>query len=93
MGGDCGNCDAANSLGGAPRKLLPPPTLWFNKSAWDRVNRMAAATNMEIIFGTAIPTDTHTHTEREREREREREPARAMSLRLPYILCQCLFQA
>ena len=55
VGDDCGNCDAANSLGGAPRKVIPAPTLWFNKSAWDRVNRMAAATNMEIIFGTAIP--------------------------------------
>ena len=54
VGDDCGNCDAANSLGGAPPKALPAPTLWFNKSAWDRVNRMAAATNMEIIFGTKI---------------------------------------
>lgn len=54
VGDDCGNCDAANSLGGAPAKVLPAPTLWFNKSAWDRVNQMAAATNMEIIFGTSI---------------------------------------
>jgi len=54
VGDDCGNCDAANSLGGAPAKVLPAPTLWFNKSAWDRVNQMAAATNMEIIFGTSV---------------------------------------
>ena len=57
VGDDCGNCDAANSLGG-PRLALPAPTLWFNKSAWDRVNRMAAATNMEIIFGTKNPSAT-----------------------------------
>ena len=50
VGDDCGNCDAANAGGGA-RKVLPPPTAWFNRSSWDRVNALAAATNLEIIFG------------------------------------------
>ena len=50
MGDNCGNCDAANAGAGA-RKVLPPPTAWFNRSSWDRVNALAAATNLEIIFG------------------------------------------
>ena len=51
VGDDCGNCDAANGPHGAPRKVLPGPVTWFNKSAWDRVNWLAAATNFELIFG------------------------------------------
>ena len=51
-GGDCGNCDAANSPGGPPLTVLPNATLWFNESSWRRINTFSAASALD---GETLP--------------------------------------
>jgi hypothetical protein len=51
VGDDCGNCDAANTPGGAPPAAIGPATEWFNLSAWRRINTFAASAGLDVLYG------------------------------------------
>jgi hypothetical protein len=63
VGGDCGNCDAANRPGGPPAVAIPSqPDAWFNRSSWRRINTFAAAAGLKIVFGLNSKARARTDT-------------------------------
>ena len=62
VGTDCGNCDLANSPGGAPAVALGPPTSYFNLSAWRRINAFAANVGLDVLYGLNSRARARTDT-------------------------------
>ena len=63
VGSDCGNCDLSNSLKTPPVDKMPSKmSAYFNLSTWTRINKFAASTNSEIIFGLNSKAREYTNT-------------------------------